>query len=94
MELSMHKSKTAKAKEKVQKHPFYALMIILVVITLLANVIPSGEYARETVDGITKVDPESYQVVEKQYASLTMFFESFYYGFTNTASLMAMLFFV
>ncbi len=86
--------KTKNPGEKKSTHPFFALMVILVAVTILANVIPSGEYVRETVDGITKVDPESYHIVEKQYAGIGMFFMSFYHGFVNTASLMALLFFV
>lgn len=91
MELLKKKKNSGERKES---HPFFALMVILIAITILSNIIPSGEYVRETVDGITKVDPESYHVVEKHYASIGMFFMSFYHGFCNTASLMALLFFV
>ena len=77
-----------------QRHAFFYLMIVLVFAFVLANVLPSGSFVREEVDGITKVDPSSYTVGEKVYASVPMFFESFYYGVVNTASLMALMFFV
>lgn len=77
-----------------QRHAFFYLMVVLVVAFFMANVLPSGTFVRETVDGITKVDPNSYQVTEKVYATIPMFFQSFYYGVVNTASLMALMFFV
>lgn len=76
------------------RHAFYYLMIVLFFAFILANILPSGAFTRETVDGITKVDPNSYRVTEKVYATIPMFFESFYYGVVNTASLMALMFFV
>ena len=77
-----------------QRHAFYYLMIVLIFAFILANILPSGSFTRETVDGITKVDPNSFAIGEKKYATIPMFFESFYYGVVNTASLMALIFFV
>lgn len=68
-----------------ERHAFYYLMIVLIFAFVLANILPSGTFVRETVDGVTKVDPNSYQVTEKVYATVHMFFESFYYGVVNTA---------
>ena len=90
----MTEQSTTKGKFAKNRHAFYFLMLILVVAFILANVLPSGTYTRTTVNGITKVDPQSYQVIAKKYASISMFFESFYYGVVNTAGLMALLFFV
>ncbi len=77
-----------------ERHAFYYLMVVLLFAFVLANILPSGSFVRETVDGITKVDPSSYSTTEKVYATIPMFFESFYYGVVNTASLMALMFFV
>ena len=81
-------------KKSKERHPFFALILILLVIAVLGNFIPSGQYVRETVDGITRVDPQSYTVIDKLYTSVSMFFESFHYGVVNTASLMSLMFFV
>ena len=51
-----------------QRHAFFYLMVVLVFAFILANVLPSGSFVRETVDGVTKVDPSSYQVTENQHA--------------------------
>ena len=58
------KTNAAKGLTK-QRHAFFYLMIVLVFAFVLANVLPSGSFVRETVDGITKVDPSSYQVTER-----------------------------
>ena len=81
-------------KKSKERHPFFALILILLVIAVLGNFIPSGQYVRETVDGITRVDPQSYTVIDKLYTSVSMFFESFHFGVVNTASLMSLMFFV
>ena len=85
-----------KTKNKEQSkllHPFTLLLIILVIVTILANFVPSGVYERVEFDGRTIVNPESFETVEKQRVGPTTFFLSFYYGFGNAASLMAMIFF-
>ena len=84
---------TAKTKKQSQVNPFLALLVILVIATLVSNIIPSGTYDRLTVDGRMVVDPQSFRYVSKKYVGITDFFLSFYQGFNNAASLMAMLFF-
>lgn len=83
----------SKDKSRKQLHPFTLLLIILFIVTIMANVIPSGVYERVEFEGRTIVNPESYHVVEKQNVGPTTFFLSFYHGFKNAASLMAMIFF-
>lgn len=80
--------------EKKETHPFFALILMLIIVSILAEFIPSGEYVRTVVDGRTMVDPQSYHTIDKIYVTIPMFFTSFYQGFVDTASLMAMLFFV
>lgn len=82
-----------KQKEESQMNPFFALLVILVIATLVANIIPSGAYERITSDGRTIVNPGSFEYVKKHYVGVSDFFLSFYQGFNNAASLMAMLFF-
>lgn len=78
---------------KTEVNPFFALLIILVIATIVANFIPSGLYERITSDGRMIVDPNSFRYVDKKYVGITDFFLSFYQGFNNASSLMAMLFF-
>ena len=85
-----------KKENRIRKdtHPFTNLFIILVIVTVLANFIPSGAYERVVVDGRSVVDPESFAyAAEKSYAGISTFFYSFYNGFKDASSLMAMLFF-
>ena len=90
----MNTTQALPEKERQINHPFLALMIILIVVTIVANFIPSGEFVREVVDGRTVVDPDSFRLIDNRFTSVQMFFLSFYYGFIQTAGLMAMLFFV
>lgn len=80
-------------KKHTEVNPFFALLIILVIATIFSNIIPSGMYERLSVDGRMVVDPDSFQYVDKHYVGISDFFLSFYQGFNNAASLMAMLFF-
>lgn len=75
-------------------HPFLPLMIILVVIAIVSNLIPSGTYERVVVNGRTLVDPNSFHYIEKHYSGIGAFFVSFYHGFVNASGLMAMVLFV
>lgn len=88
-------NKTNIKAEKVKKfvHPFFALLIILIIVTVVANFIPSGKYERYTLDGRTIVDADSFQYVDKDYVGIPTFFISFYHGFKNASGLMAMIFF-
>lgn len=80
-------------KEKKFAHPFLALIIILILVSIFANIIPSGTYERYTVDGRTIVDADSFQYLEKDPIGISTFFLSFYHGFKNASGLMAMIFF-
>ncbi len=81
-------------KKKLPAHPFFALSVIIGLAFIAAFFIPSGQYERVVVDGITKVDPTSYKQIEKIYPTIRTLFESFFYGFGNVASLMALVLFV
>lgn len=82
----------SKKERNMVLHPFTLLLIILAITTVVANFIPSGVYERIAFDGRTIVDPESFEVVTKANVGITTFFLSFYNGFRNAASLMAMIF--
>ena len=81
-------------KKKLEQHPFLMLAIILAVVCILANFVPSGTYDRIAFEGRTIVDPTTYQVVEKKYVNIEDFFLSFYHGFQEASGLIAMVLFV
>lgn len=82
-----------KTKKQTFAHPFYALLVILIIATIAANFIPSGSYERVAFEGRTMVDAQSFKYIEKQYVNIETFFTSFYFGFKNAAGLMALIFF-
>lgn len=75
-------------------HPFLSLLVILILVGIFSNIIPSGQYERVIVDGKTMVNPDSFHYIEQKAVGIDTFFLSFYYGFKNTAGLMALVFFV
>lgn len=74
-------------------HPFYYLLIILIVITIAANVIPSGQYERFVKDGRTIVDPTTFSYIDKMHVGIVDFLQSFYYGFKAISGLVALILF-
>ena len=88
------KAKLFQKKQGSVPHPWFALLLILLIVAVLVNFIPSGQYDRVVVDGRSVVDPTSYHVVDKVYSGVGNFFYSFYRGFCDASSLIAMVFFV
>lgn len=82
-----------KIKAKGSVHPFYYLLVILILTLLLANIIPSGQYDRFEKDGRTMVDPTTFQYIDKAYVGIVEFLQSFYYGFRAIAGLVALILF-
>lgn len=84
------------AKQKLENHPFWGLILMVLLTFILTWIIPAGEYSRyvDSVTGRTLVDPDSFQYVERNPAGLGDLFTSFYYGFVNSASVMAAVSFV
>lgn len=86
----------SKAKEKLENHPFWGLILMVFLTLILTWVIPAGEYARylDPETGRTLVDPDSFHYVESNPATIVQMFKSFYYGFVNSAGVMAAVSFV
>jgi len=81
-------------KAKKDNHPFTNLFIILVGATVLANLIKPGSYERVLMNGRNVVDPNSFTfAAEKVYVGIPTFFMSFFHGFKDASSLMAMILF-
>lgn len=87
--------KGKKNKEKKVNHPFFALVIMIIIVAVATHLIPAGEFDRiQTDDGRTIVDPSSYKVVESNPASIADFFQSFYHGFKKGSGVMGLVFFI
>lgn len=73
--------------EKLQKKPFQmphvyvVILILMLFVSILTYVVPSGNYTR--VDGV--VDPGSYTEVDRTPISPLQFFTSIYQGFVESA---------
>lgn len=83
----------AKKKGFQMPHVFVIMFILMIFVTFLTYVIPSGEFARVTLeDGTSVVDPETFQFVEKDTpVSFLDFFRSIYNGFVQGATIMGSL---
>lgn len=82
-------------KQTLAKHPFWGLILMIVLTLLLTWVIPAGQYDRIVNEaGQTVVDPYSFHYVDKMPASIADFFRSFYFGFTKAAGVMAAISFI
>ena len=68
------KAKLFQKKQGSVTHPWFALLLILLIVAVLVNFIPSGQYDRVVVDGRSVVDPTSYHVVDKVYSGVGNFF--------------------
>lgn len=70
--------------------------IIIFSISILAAIatyfIPAGSYERETVDGLTKVIPDSYTPTESNPTNLLNLFKSIQLGMVETAHIIFMIF--
>jgi len=84
------------AEQKKEHHPFWGLILMVFLTLILTWIIPAGEYTRyvDPISGRTLVDPDSFQYVESNPAGIFQLFTSFYYGFINSASVMAAVSFV
>lgn len=84
------------ASQKLGKHPFWGLILMVFLTVFLTWVIPAGEYTRviDPITGRTIVDPDSFTFIASNPAGIGDLFMSFYEGFINSASVMAVVSFV
>mgnify|MGYP005779668037 FL=1 len=76
-------------------HVFIILFIIMLLVTVLSYIIPSGSYERLTDEatGISVIDPDTFRFVENENPIRFMdYFEAVYNGFVNGATIMGTLF--
>lgn len=82
-------------KEFHMPHVFIILMFIMLMITVLSYLVPSGSYERiqDSVSGMSIIDPDTFRYVENENPITFMnYFEAVYNGFVNGASIMGTLF--
>jgi uncharacterized ion transporter superfamily protein YfcC len=65
--------------------PMVLIFSILVIASILTHFIPAGEFARETIDGMTKIVPGSYQTITGQPTSFFDVFVAVPLGLINAA---------
>ena len=76
-------------------HVFIILFLIMLLVTVLSYIIPSGSYERLTDEatGISVIDPDTFRFVENENPIRFMdYFEADYNGFVNGATIMGTLF--
>ncbi|WMJ83795.1 YfcC family protein [Oscillospiraceae bacterium LTW-04] len=84
-----------KISKKLAKHPFWGLILMVILTVILTWLIPAGQYDRYVNEaGLTVVDPSSFHYVENNPAGIADMFRSFYYGFTKAAGVMGAVSFV
>ncbi len=79
-------------KKREFPHAFVILLAILALITILTWLVPAGQYTRETIDGVTVVDPDSFQFVEQNPVGFMAMMEAIPSGITGGAALITMIF--
>lgn len=84
----MTKAEEAKGKKKWGIPDAYVILFgILVLISILTYVIPSGEFERKEVDGITTVVPNSYAKIDAEPAGIMDVFLAIQQGMIDSAPL-------
>ncbi|MDQ0175328.1 YfcC family protein [Bacillus chungangensis] len=84
----MTKAEEAKVKKKWGIPDAYVILFgILVLISILTYVIPSGEFERKEVDGITTVVPNSYAKIDAEPAGIMDVFLAIQQGMIDSAPL-------
>lgn len=84
----MTKAEEAKGKKKWGIPDAYVILFgILVLISILTYVIPSGEFERKEVDGITTVVPNSYAKIDAESAGIMDVFLAIQQGMIDSAPL-------
>ena len=76
-------------------HVFIILLFIMLLITALSYLIPSGSYERieDAASGMSIINPDTFRYVENENPITFMnYFEAVYNGFVNGASIMGTLF--
>ncbi|WP_130863250.1 YfcC family protein [Bacilliculturomica massiliensis] len=74
-------------------HVYVILFMVMVIVTILSFIVPSGEYIRSVGEnGQTFVDPDSFKYIEPvEQITLVSFFQAFYEGMIKASSVIFIL---
>ena len=75
-------------KTSSSMNPFVPLLLMVLACAIVSYFVSPGSYDRETIDGVTRVLPESYHAVERTPISFFNLFRSIPEGLTATANMM------
>lgn len=88
------KAKVKKNKKLAMPDAFIIIFGIVLLAAIATYFIPAGSYERETVDGITKVIPDSYSVDESNPTNLIDLFRSIQVGLIESANIIFLIFII
>ncbi len=80
--------------EKEVNHPFFSLVMMVIIAAIATYLIPAGEFERVVFEGRTIINPESYTPVASNPTTLRSFFEAFFEGFKSASGVMGVVLFV
>lgn len=75
-------------KTSSSMNPFVPLLLMVLACAIISYFVSPGAYDRETIDGVTRVLPESYHAVERTPVSFFNLFRAIPEGLTATANMM------
>lgn len=79
---------STKTKQGVNFNPFIVMSIMVLFCAAVSYVVVPGAYDRETINGVTRVLPDSYHAVERTPVTIFQIFKSLPEGLTATANMM------
>lgn len=90
----MKKDKVKKTKRFAMPDAYIIIFSIVVLAAIATYFVPAGSYERETVDGITKVVPNSYSTMESNPAGLLDIFRAIQLGMIESAGIIFLIFII
>lgn len=86
---------TTKKKFKFSMPDAFIIIFSIVALASIATyIIPSGAYDRETIDGVTRVVPDSYAKTEANPTNLLDLFTSIQIGMVQSANIIFLIFII
>lgn len=81
-------------KKLVMPDAFIIIFGIVMLAAIATYIIPAGSFTRETVEGITKVVPNSYELVDSNPTNLLFLFKSIQLGMIQSAAIIFLIFII
>lgn len=90
----MKKQKRNWLRNLAMPDAFIIIFSIVVLAAIVTYILPAGSYERQEVDGVTRVIPDSYSVVESNPANLMDLFRSIQLGMLESANIIFLIFII